>query len=112
MPWRGEPACAQRINNLSRQPGSAGEAEPDNLRALTTVSDTPAGRAESAFRDTPARSPSVAIADQARSHGSGSYQVDAHDPVAGGRDSAAAASRNNGVVLPGWRRPPDGSRCR
>ena len=42
-------------------------------------------------RDISARSPSVAIADQARSHGSGSYQVDAHDPVAGGRDSAAAA---------------------
>jgi hypothetical protein len=49
MPWRGEPACAQRINNLSHQPGSAGEAEPDNLRALTTVSDTPTGRAESAI---------------------------------------------------------------
>ncbi len=29
----------------------------------------------------------VAMADQVRSHGTGSYQVDAHDPVAGGRDS-------------------------
>jgi len=69
------------------------------------------------------RSPSVAIAGQARSHGSGSYQVDAHDPVAGGRDSAAAAVFTtggvlmasvaySGIVLPGRRRPPDGSRCR
>lgn len=33
----------------------------------------------------------MATAGQARSQGSGSYQVDAHGPVAGGRDSAAAA---------------------
>jgi hypothetical protein len=40
----------------------------------------------------PARSSSsVAMAAQARSHGSGSYQVGAHDPVAGGRDSTAVA---------------------
>jgi len=38
-------------------------------------------------RDIPAQSPSVAMADQVRSHGTGSYQVDAHDPVAGGRAS-------------------------
>jgi len=42
-------------------------------------------------RDIPARSPSVVMAGQARSHGSGSYRVDAHDPVAGGRDSPAVA---------------------
>ena len=52
--------------------------------------------ARSAFRDIPARSPSVAIADQARSHGSGSHQVDSHDPVAGGRDSAAVAMLTTG----------------
>ena len=40
-------------------------------------------------RDIPARSPSVVMIGQARSHGSGSYRVDAHDPVAGGRDSTA-----------------------
>jgi len=40
----------------------------------------------------PARSSSsVAMAAQARSHGSGSSQVGAHDPVAGGRDSTAVA---------------------
>jgi len=33
----------------------------------------------------------VAMADQARSHGSGFYRVDAHDPVAGGRDNIAVA---------------------
>src|SRR5260370_36969414 len=42
-------------------------------------------------RDIPARSPSVVMVGQARSHGSGSYRVDAHDPVAGGRDSPAVA---------------------
>ena len=36
-------------------------------------------------------SPSVTIAEQARSHGSGPYQVDAHGPVVGGRDSTAVA---------------------
>ena len=35
-------------------------------------------------RDVPARLPSVAMADKARSHGSGFYHFDAHDPVAGG----------------------------
>jgi hypothetical protein len=38
----------------------------------------------------PARSLTVAIADQAWSHLSGFCQVDAHDPVAGGRDSTTA----------------------
>jgi len=46
------------------------------------------------FRDIPARSPAVAMADQARSHGSGSYRVDTHDPVAGGRDNTAMAVRS------------------
>ena len=49
-------------------------------------------------RNIPARSPSVAIADQARSHGSGSYQVGAHDPVAGGQDSTAVAALTAGGV--------------
>jgi hypothetical protein len=35
-------------------------------------------------RESLAQSPSVAMADQAHSHGSGSYHVDAHEPVAGG----------------------------
>jgi hypothetical protein len=35
-----------------------------------------------------AQSPSVAMPDRARSHGSGSYRVDAHDPVVGGWDTA------------------------
>src|SRR6266849_1010826 len=43
-------------------------------------------------RNIPARSPSVAIAGKARSHGRGSYQIGAHDPVAGGQDSAAAVA--------------------
>ncbi len=42
-------------------------------------------------RDIPAQSPSVAVVDQVRSHGTGPYQVDAHDPVAGGQDSTAVA---------------------
>ena len=42
-------------------------------------------------RDIPARSPSVAIAGQARSHGSGCYHVGAHDPV-GGRQAGAAGA--------------------
>ena len=54
-------------------------------------------------RNIPARSPSVATAGQARSHGSGSYQVDAHGPVAGGRDSAAAAVFTTGGGRCSWR---------
>jgi len=42
-------------------------------------------------RDIPVRSPSVAIAGKARSHGRSSYQIGAHDPVAGGQDSTAVA---------------------
>lgn len=38
-------------------------------------------------RDTRARSPAVPMTDRARSHGNGSYRIDAHAPVAGGRDS-------------------------
>jgi hypothetical protein len=44
-------------------------------------------------RDISARSPSVVMADQPRSHGYGSYQVDAHDPVAGERDSTRVGPR-------------------
>jgi hypothetical protein len=54
-------------------------------------------------RNIPARSPSVATAGPARSHGSGSYQVDAHGPVAGGRDSAAAAVFTTGGGRCSWR---------
>lgn len=42
-------------------------------------------------RNIPVRSPSVVIADQAQSYGHGSYQADAYDPVAGGRDSTTVA---------------------
>ena len=42
-------------------------------------------------RDVPAQSLTVAMAERARSHHGGSCQVDAHDPVAGGRDSTAMA---------------------
>ena len=62
-------------------------------------------------RDLPARSPSAAIAGHARSHGSGSYQVDAHDPVAGGRDSAAAARVHDRLRTPA-ERVTAGSSCR
>ena len=42
-------------------------------------------------RDNPARLSSMPIADQARSNGSGSYRVDAHDRVTGRRASTAVA---------------------
>ena len=49
------------------------------------------GRRALPVRDIPVRSPAVSMADQARSHGSGSYRVDTHDPVAGWRDGTAVA---------------------
>jgi hypothetical protein len=50
-------------------------------------------------RDIPAQSPSVAIAGKARSHGRGSYQIGAHDPVAGWQDSAAAVAVLTAVAM-------------
>ena len=42
-------------------------------------------------RDIPARSRAVAIADHARRHNSGSWPIEAHNPVEGGRDITAVA---------------------
>src|SRR5260370_38883212 len=71
-----------------------------------------AGRSESAgrralsVRDIPARSLAVAIADQAWSHLSGFCQVDAHDPVAGGRDSTTATALTVAQMQMAQRRVP------
>ena len=68
---------------------------PDLHRCLPGEKVTPSARRLGVpralfVRDIPARSLAVAIADQAWSHFSGLCQVDAHDPVAGGRDSTTA----------------------
>jgi hypothetical protein len=65
------------------RPPAASVAGPDSAYS--------AGKRSPFVRNIPARSPSVAIAGKAGSHGRGSYQIGAHDPVAGGQDSTAVA---------------------
>ena len=71
----------------------------DGLTNTITGATESAGRLRPPARDIPAQSPSVAIAGKARSHGRGSYQVGAHDPVAGGQDSAAAVAVLTAVAM-------------
>jgi hypothetical protein len=58
---------------------------------MRTLYQAAVDRADSAFRALclsvafRRRSPAVAMADWARSYGGGSYQVDAHDRIAGAR---------------------------
>ena len=72
-------ACGRLTStDLADFAGSVIYVEPNFSRA------NPAFRVPCPSVTFPARSPAVRMAGQARSHGSGSYRVDAHDHVAAG----------------------------
>ena len=72
----------------------------NNMRPARNQNNTATSRSEPAGLAArpcyPAQSPSVVMASQAHGHGSGSYQIGAHDPVASGRDSTAVTVLTTG----------------